>query len=269
MKPHVWTGAIGSIVLSATAAWAQKISLGIMEDTPRPEHYSLRLEYRRFRSILGEESQVQKGSGGRPGTLLDLKRDLGLADKDTSQVRGTLRLSARQKLRVSYTRLDYLGDVASSTRAFTYGATTFDRNARVLTSVKGGYYAADFELDLARGPWGFVGALLGAKVFDVDTVVVDPGAGKRETDTLRTPIPVLGVVGRGYAGRMSFEGELSGIDVGQRGSLWDADVSGRVHLSDRSAVAVGYRRLSLSAVDDPDLLALKLSGIHFGIELSF
>ena len=235
------------------------------EEVPPPEAYRLRLEYRQWVPIL--TSEVQNGSGGDPGTLLDGEKDLGIEDKRTFEVSGVLQMKPRHKLRGSYTRLDYDGDTKAR-KTFRFDDTTFNRFTQVVTSLKGAYYRGEYQFDIVRGARGFLGGLVGAKVFDVDYVIVAPSQGDREVDTVRLPIPVLGAIGRVYTGRVSFAGELSGLSIGKRGSVWELDLSARLHLSDRLAVEGGYRLLSLHAEDKPDLVDFHQEGWNFGLEIS-
>ena len=256
-----WTGIAVLIALSlaGTAAAQDPSSL------PPAERYGLRLQYREFRP--GLSGDIQKGSGATDGTLIDLDDDLAIADKRTFDVRGTIQFKPGWKLRGSYTPLDYKGDVEAN-RSFTYGETRYARRDHVITSIKGGYFSADLEWDFFKGSHGFLGAVLGAKVFDVDSAVVNASTNSRELDTITAPIPVIGLASRVYAGRVSFEGEVTGLSAGSRGSMLEAEGSVRLHISDRLAVMGGYRRLSLDGKDNRDEVKLKMGGWQFGLELS-
>lgn len=233
---------------------------------PPQESFGIRLEYREYRPTF--TGDIQKGFGDDEGTLVDVVDDLGIEDDRTFEGRITLQFKQGHKLRGSYTPLDYAGDVAAAQRDFTYGETEFQRREQVVTRIKGGYYSAAYEYDFIRGPRGFLGATLGAKIVDLDATLVAPEQGRREQDTLRAPVPAVGVVTRVYAGRVSLEGELSGFTLGDRGTLIEFDTAGRVHFSDRLAVSGGYRYLKVKARDDRDFGDLSLSGWHFGIEIS-
>lgn len=248
-----------AVVLLASPALARA------QELAPPEHYRLRLEYVRwFPSLTGE---LQKGSGDVPGTRVDLKADLGLEDHSSNEFKGVLRLGARMKLRAAYTPLDYDGDVIAS-RAFLFDGTFFRRDARTVTSLKGTLWSGDLEFDFLRGGWGYLGFLLGARVVDVDTVIVQPEEGRRETGTLRAPVPVLGVSGRLYTGRVSLSAEISGLTIGSRGTLYDVEAQLRYHLTDRLAVGGGYRLLSVRGEDGTDFIELRSQGARIVLELS-
>jgi hypothetical protein len=256
-----WTGGAALTLFSlAGAASAQDSS-----NLPPAEKYGLRLQYREFRpSLTGD---VQKGFANKDGTVVDVKNALGIADKRTFDVRGAIQFKRGWKLRGSYTPLDYKGDTEVGT-GFNYGETRYARFERVVTTVKGAYYSADLEWDFIKGPHGFLGAVVGAKLFDVDAALVNVSVNSREVDTLTSPIPVIGLATRLYAGRVSVEGEIAGLSAGSRGSAWEAEGSVRLHVSDRLAAMAGYRHLSLNGKDGLDQVKLKLGGWQFGLEIS-
>ena len=256
-----WTGGAALIALSlAGGASAQDSS-----NLPPAEKYGVRLQYREFRpSLTGE---AQKGSGGEAGTLVDVTHDLGIEDKRTFDVRGTIQFKRGWKIRGSYTPLSYRGDTEAPS-TFTYGDTRYERFERVVTSMKGGYYSADLEWDFIKGQHGFLGAVVGAKMFDVDASLVNVSINAREVDTITSPMPVIGLASRIYAGRVSVEGEVTGLSAGSRGSVLEAEGSVRLHVSDRLAVMGGYRHLSLDGKDGKDQVNLKLGGWQFGLEIS-
>ncbi len=232
------------------------------DDIPSAEQYVLRLEYREFRPEL--VGTAQKGSAG---TEVNFKKDLKVEDRRTFEVQGALQIKRGHKLRGSYTPFDYRGDTELR-KTIVYGDTTYERFTRVVTSLKGGYYSASYEWDFMRGPKGYIGALIGAKVFDMDTILVAPDEGRREVKTVRAPIPVLGATGRVYAWRFSFDGEFAALSIGDRGTLYEYEVGTRFHLSDRIAAQGGYRKLSVDVKDGADKGNLKIGGWQFGLEIS-
>jgi hypothetical protein len=252
--------ALPLLLLVPAAAQAQ------VENYPTQERYVVRVEYREFRP--GLDGEVTHGASGVEGTAVDLDRDLAIGDERTFEVRGAIQIRRGHKIRGSYTPLDYSGEVPESRRTFTYGGTEYHRFDRVLSTFKGAYYGASYEWDFVRGSRGYLGAVLGARVLDIDAVVAAPERGLREFDTLRTPVPVVGGATRLYAGRMSIEGELVGFTLGSKGKVWELETSARMHISDRLAVQGGYRRISIKGEDGSDNGDIKIKGWQFGLELS-
>jgi hypothetical protein len=236
------------------------------EEYPTQEGYTLRVEYREFRPTLTGE--VIHGSGGVEGTAVDLEDDLGVEDERAFELRGAIQLRRGHKLRLSYTPLDYAGEVEEARRDFTYGATEYERFDRLASTFKGAYYGASYEWDFIKGARGFLGATLGARMLDIDAVVAAPDRGLREVDTLRTPVPALGLVTRLYSGRLSIEGEVAGFTMGDRGSLLEFEASARIHVSDRLAAMGGYRRIKIEGEDGADTGDVTFKGWQFGLELS-
>ena len=258
---RAWTGGAALVALSLAAT----VSAQDPSNLPGPERYGLRLQYQEFRPTL--TGNTQKGSGDKDGSVVDVMDDLGLADKRTFDASGIIQFKKGWKLRGSYTPVSYDGDVESG-RAYSYGEMRVVRFDRVRSSVKGAYYSGDLEYDFVKGPHGFLGALVGAKVFDVDSSLVDVSTNSREVDTITAPIPVIGLTGRGYAGKLSFEGEFAGLSAGSHGSMYEVQGSVRLHISDHLAASGGYRYLSLDGKDNRDEVKIKLSGWTFGLELS-
>ena len=248
--------AVALVVCVTNIAWSQ--------DVAPPEHYRLRLEYDYWiAEITGE---IQKGGDELTGRV-DVTEDLGLENKDLHDFRATLRLGGRHKLRGSWVSLDYDGDVILE-RAFIFDGTFFRQGERTVTSMKGNLWSAEYELDLLQSGVGHLGLLIGAKYLDVDSVIVQPEVGRRETGTQRAPVPVLGASGRFYVGRLSFSAEITGLTLGSRGSLYDVSGQARFHVTDRVGVGAGYRWLRVRGENDDDYLRISNEGVRFGVELS-
>lgn len=259
MRPHLLAG-LGACVVGLLPAAVHA------QDLPAAERYHLRGEYWRWSVNL--DSQLQKGFGNDPGTLIDGQQTLGLDGGKSNVVRGTIRFGKSAKLRGSWTELDYRGD-RTSPETFTFGDETFFRGERVITAVKGNLYTADFEYDFVKRKEGFFGLYFGAVYLDADSVLVARGTSKQVAQTGKVPLPILGLNGRTYYGRrFSFEGEVGGGTIGSRGHVWVTSFTARLHISDRLAAVGGYRRISLRGRDDRDSVDVKLSGWLFGGEFS-
>lgn len=237
------------------------------QELPVYEQYSFRAEYLEWRPSL--TGLVAKGSSAAaPGTMIDLIDDLAIADDRAFEVRATLQFKPGTKLRGSYTPIDYGGEVVAD-RTLRFGDVAFFRNTPVFTTIKGGIYSADFELDLAKSSWGFFGVKVGARYLDADVVLVAPDRGERETEEFRLPIPTLGVALRLYTGRVSISGDLAGITLGSRGHMYEGDAAVRIHFSDRLAATGGYRIVKFKGEDEPDFVQFRMGGFTFGGEVTF
>jgi hypothetical protein len=232
---------------------------------PSAEDYHLRLEY-----LWGSpypDGQLQKGLGEDPGTLLDVRLDLGVEENAANVLRGALRLGQSWKLRGSWMPLDFGGDTEAR-QPFTYGTLEARVGDRIVSSLKGNLFGGDVEWDFVRRPGGFLGVLFGVRYFDVDTLVVNATLIDRVAETQRLPIPVVGLASRTYFSRFSAEAEIAGMTAGSRGHLLELLFAVRFHVSDHLAATGGYRRLTIEGQDERDFLELKLGTWTFGAEIS-
>jgi len=231
------------------------------------EAYRIRIEYRFFESTL--EGTAAKGIGGVPGTTFDVKEDLGFTDDRTWEARGAIKLGVKWKLRGGYAALDWAGQVDLASR-IRFDDTTFNAGENVASSLKGGYYGGDLEFDFLSRPQGFLGVTAGARAPDVDFVISAPDSGKRELGTYRPVSPVLGLIGRFYAGRLSIEGAAATFAEISGRKIIDAEIGARIHISDRLALSGGYRYVAFKANaegESGDFADFKASGWTYGIEL--
>jgi hypothetical protein len=241
-------------------------ALASAQDVAPAEEYTVRLEYL-FWSPQ-PTGQLQKGFSEQEGTLLDVQDDLGMTEGGMNPARGTLRLGRSVKLRGSWSPLDFAGDAVSD-ELFLYGDTIVAPGQRVVSGLTGNYISADIAWDFLRRPQGFLGLLVGVRYFDVDVLVLNADSGSRVTETERLPIPVLGLAGRAYFGKwFSLEGELAGLPAGDRGHVYEILATGRAHASEKIALALGYRRLSVEGRNDRDYFNLGLGTWTIGAELS-
>ena len=138
------------------------------------------------------------------------------------------------------------------------------------SSLKGGFYGGDLEYDFIARPEGFLGVTAGARAPDVDYAISSPATGKRELGTYRPVAPMVGVIGRFYAGKISFEGSgATFVKISGRKAV-EAEIGVRIHISDRFALSGAYRYLSFKAEPDGDLgdmADFKMSGWMYGIEI--
>lgn len=235
---------------------------GRAAELPAPEQYKLRVEYQEWRPDLSAEL-----SSGLLGTRLDLKDDLGIADERSFEVRGALQLVPGFKIRGGVTPLDYLADVRID-RTFVFNGRVYPVSARVVSEVSGKLYSAHLEFDLLKTPVGYLGVMIGGELFDGRASIAAPQFGLIEAEELNTPVPVVGATGRLYAGRLSFEGELTGLTIGDRGHTYEMRLGARFHIVERVAVGAGYRFFKIEGRDDPDFVDFRQGGLTFGAELS-
>ncbi len=258
-------GALGAFVLSVVfpvAVFGQS-----SQEIAPAEKYHVRAEWRWWTpSISGT---IQKGFGSAPGTPLSLTDNLGITNEGTWILDGAIKLSRSFKLTGSYIPLSYTGQQAATTN-FIYGSELFLKDEEIQTSIKAQVFSGAIEWDFYKGKGGYAGVFFGADVLLTDSVLVAPATGQRVIDSGTLPVPILGVAGRAYVGRhFSLSALLGGFTLGDRGHMFETDLTARLHISDRFAGAVGYYRLSFEGTDGRDFVSLTLGGLSFGAEVSF
>jgi hypothetical protein len=233
------------------------------QELPSPEYYHVRGEYSWWWPKLGGE--IQKGLSG---TITDVTDDLGVTDQSTWELRATARFGASHKLSGTYTQLDYDGDITNHATV-RYGDQVYFEGTRLLTSMKGGYYGGQYEWDFAKGPWGFFGGVLGARLLDLDVLLVAPIEARREQESVRVWRPILGVTGRGYLGkRLSIAGTFAGLTVGSRGYALEFEATAQFHIFDRLAIKGGFRSIKVKDETDTTFIEFRNNGGTLGVELS-
>lgn len=241
------------------------VSSAIAGELPKEEQYKLRGEYLEWRPKLS--SQVGATLSGITGSLVDFTDDLGIVDERTYQLRAALQFAPGHKLRFSYTPVEYAGDVRVG-RTVTILGQSFDFSTQVVSSLKGKLYFGAYEFDIVKTRAGYFGLLLGAQYFDGGAAFAAPQFRILEEVAPTVPIPVVGATARGYVGKLSFEGEFSGLTIGDRGHAYELSLGARFHLTTKLAGAGGYRQVKVQGRDGADFLSLRMGGFTFGLELS-
>ncbi len=253
----------GPMAVLALALMAGSASAQDPDFRPPAERYGLRLHYNTGVPELTGDTR----KGTEDSDFIDFNEDLGFENVRTFDARMIIQFRKGKKFRAGYTPLDYTGD-QDAPKTFTYGDTRYERFTRVVSSAKGGYLSADFQWDFIQKPWGFLGLIVGAQAIDVDVSVVDVADNVREVDTYRMAVPVAGLAARAYSGKFSFEGEISGLTVGDRGNVFDTHGMVRFHVSDRLALQGGYRLLRVTGNEGDAEVNLRMRGWVYGLELS-
>jgi len=245
-------------VLAAVPAAAQSTF-------PESEQYSFRLQGRLWGPGISSEIQ---SSGRSEGTLIDVVRDLGVEDQSTFEGRLTVQMGLGHKFRLGYTNLRYTGE-KRITKEIRFGDTTYPRSTLLVSSLKGSYFSGDYEMDFMKGSSGYLGALVGGKFFDLDAVLSAPERAERDVETVRVPVPVVGLVGQAYYGRFSAGAELSGFTIGPTANFVELYVHGRFEVGSQLGIEAGYRVFHVRGEHSDDILDMTLGGLFFGAEVNF
>jgi hypothetical protein len=203
------------------------------------------------------------------GDRIDFIDDLGLEKKTFKQLRVTLRLSKKHKLRFEYTPINYEQPDGVLRRNVIFNGILYSASLPVSTELDWNAYRFTYEYDIISRDRGFLGILLEAKYTDVRAELLN--FFNNEFVHARAPIPAVGVIGRVYVvPNISITGEFSGfklpesIDEDYSAKYFDFDLYGTVNFSDHFGAQAGFRSFDVFYRVDQDEGELKLKGLYFG-----
>ena len=232
----------------------------------------------------GEEYRIEGGAGlwfpsakiavsserfGIEGTTIDFKNDLGLADRNFSDLRLVLRPSRRSKFRFEFIPMKY-EQSATLRKDIVFNGIRYRFGLPVNSILEWKAYRLGYEFDFISNDRGFAGFVVEAKYTDVKVDLASPIA--NEFARARAPIPAIGGIGRFYVvPNISITGEFTGFKLPEelikdtRAHYIDFDLYGTVNFTNNVGAQVGYRSLDLGYLVDSDLGEMVLKGMYLGI----
>jgi len=206
------------------------------------------------------------------GTLIDLERDLGLADDEGLEGRLLIFPTRSFFLRLAYVPLDLTGDQMIA-QAIDFGGESFDVNVRVVSGLELEYgrFHAGWMFHTASGRLR-IGPMIG-------------GAGLRGDATLTAPdlpFPIaaseefegafgsLGLLIEGEpVSRLELFAEVSQLVGVDEGDVTDFEAGARVRLVGELRLVAAMRTLTIDFEDKGDRLETDIEGLSLGLSLRF
>lgn len=218
--------------------------------------------------ITDLEGNAKVTTSSLDGTDINFKDDLGVGDEDFPEVRVILSLLGSSKLRLAYTQVGYSGN-KDITRDVYFDGQTYSLGVNVDTEV-------DLQYVRLGWIWEFlnisdklkISSLIEAKGFIVEaslkTTVIS------ESESFTGGVPSVGaIVEFQPLKQIGIFAEVSGIDVGSYGYLYDAEVGVKINPIESFSINAGYRILDLNFENDSDYAELKISGPFLSGEFRF
>lgn len=215
---------------------------------------------------------TSSGSGalsGLPGSKIDAKQDLGLADKRLPQFELVLRPARSHKFRLQYIPIKYT-QTTTLKQEIAFNGQRYPVRVPVNSILDWKAARFGYEFDFITRSRGFGGFIIEAKYTDVRVDLQSPF--QTEFAHARAPIPALGGIARVYVvPRVSITGEVTGfklpdsIDNRYAAHYVDIDIYGTVNATNNVGVKAGYRSLDLGYLVKQDSGAFTLKGLYFGI----
>jgi len=250
--------------------WVVPVLLALAAGTGAAQEPRISLEGWYWQGDLEASARV---SDGTLGTTLDFKDDLGLKDEDIPEGRLVVALGSRSRLRFGYLSVGYTGD-ASVDRTIEFAGETYTIGTRVLTDLDKRYARLGWIWQFARTRNGVLrfATVLEAKGLSVDARLQAPELADPvdESDSFDGVLPTVGVALDVVPHpAVDIFLDASGLDVGDRGSMVDAEAGVRFFPHPSLGLSASYRVLDLRLDDDPDFAKLRLEGPFLGLSLRF
>lgn len=214
------------------------------------------------------DMKISGESLGIPGSIIDMKSDLGLTDHGLGEVHLVLRPTKKFKVRFQYIPLKY-EQVTQLPRPIVFNAQLYPAGTEVASSVDWKAYRIGMEIDFVSRDRGFAGLLIEDKHTSVDTTLSSAAA--VESYRAIFPVPAIGGIGRVYVTpNISITGEVSGINLPElvqdvKGHYVDIDIYGTVNFTNNIGAQLGYRSLDLEFLVDGSAAHFKPKGLYFGV----
>jgi hypothetical protein len=263
-----------ALVLAAAPAGAQYRPLtasGKSSDSanaPKGEPYHVEVAFNLWNPL--PVFTVSSEGLGIPGSTIDVQADLAMAQKQTYEVRASLRPAKKHKFNFHYVPLVYQGTTTLRT-AIIFNGIRFPVSAAVDSELRWNTFRFGYEYDFVSKNWGYIGMLLEGKYTDAQFTLTSPV----DTEYVRAqaPIPALGFTGRAYITKYaSITGEFSFFKLPEniqslqqyQAHYFDYDIYGTVNFTHNFGVQAGYRTLDLRYAAKADKGEARLDGFYFG-----
>jgi hypothetical protein len=195
-----------------------------------------------------------KVSSGIAGTDIDIKNDLGIGNKNFTE----LNFSLRKKSNWRFGFGTYKDDGATNlVQAVNYNGKSFSGNTN--SSVKIRYAKLGYSKEFAKGQ-DFT-ACYTADVYFVKFHTGLRNQTQNETNTQNAVLPTFGIaLTNQLQKKLSLYMDFSGVPLGNKGHFYNYEAGIKWTLSDRAALQSGYRIMDVKAKSNNDYTFLKMKG---------
>jgi hypothetical protein len=262
-----------AIVLAAPAALAAAQEPSTHETDASPvavgERYHVELAGTLWNpSPSGTISSAQLGI---IGDQIDFTKDLAFQQSRMKDLRVVLRPSKKAKFKIQYTPIIFQADTLVK-RAFVFNGQRYQANVPISSEFDWKVLRLGYEYDFLYKSRGFVGMLLEGRLTQMNATLAAPFG--TEYNSIRVPLPSIGVVGRGYvAPNVAINFSLSGFQIPRvpnaQANYYDWDVSSTYNINNNFGVQGGWRRVTTFIDYKNDTGNIKFQGIWFGAAVRY
>lgn len=211
---------------------------------------------------------ISSESLGIAGTEIDFVSDLGIEQRQFTDLKVVLRPTTKAKFRLGYTPIQYTGDTIL-TRDLVFNAQRYRVSLPVASELSWKQWRVGFEYDFVYRDKGFAGFIVDVKFTDVNVELSSPFVGT-EFAHAQAPIPAIGVIGRYYFHpNVAVTFELTALKVPRIDDEYEAtfidwDLNGTFNFNRYVGAQVGFRNLNVNYLFEQDTGDMTLRGLYFG-----
>lgn len=227
-----------------------------------PAHAVVDVEGRYWLSTL--DSNVKAGS---VGTDIDLVNTLGMDEKKNFfDGRIVLELGGHS-LRYGYVPLEWKGS-GSSTVVISYNGQDYAANVAIDSELNIDYHRLAYQYNFIDTLDNHLGVIVELKYFDIDAKL--ESAVRNESISIGAPVPTVGLSAQvAIPFLVKLSGEATGISLGDKAYMYDAEVSLSYKPLPFFDIAGGYRAFKLHAEDGGDELDIEITGPFIMLRADF
>ena len=207
------------------------------------------------------------------GSDINLKSDLGIADKNFPSGRFSFFISPTHRLTLNYTPISYNTD-STIKRTVEFGGETYAIDTRVIAALNLQYlrFGWAYQFVNLEGGKFKLGTLLEIKGVQGDVSLAAPDLASPIDNgwSFYAWLPTVGIaLDINPTPFLNFFAEFSGLPAGQYGTIWEAEAGIKYIPFKNFSISGGYRLVDIEARNDPDYARVKLGGPFLGLSLRF
>jgi hypothetical protein len=207
---------------------------------------------------------------GQLGSMIDVKKDLGLTDDHFSELHLVLRPAKIHKFRFQYIPIAY-EQTAALPREIVFNGQKYVVGLPVSSMLDWKAYRFGYEYDFISKDRAYGGFIFDIKYTEVSATLLSPITPPQFTNA-KAPIPAIGGIFRVYpVPNVSITGEVTGFKLPEnlikdtQGHYVDIDFYGTLNFTNYIGAQVGYRSFDVGYGVDADSGSFQLRGLYFGV----
>lgn len=206
-------------------------------------------------------------ASGSLATPIDFINTFPIEEKRFREFSVVLKAARTQKIRYSRVTFDYDGTTPLP-QPIRFQGQTFGVGIPTTADLKWTLMRVGYEWDPFATDAGFVGLVTEIEFNKLEAQLSAPSVGLTQTFERTVPVPVIGGIARGYAGKfISFTGEFDALKLNNsvlNVKFYNFDLYATANAGRNVGFQFGYRRITADYVFDEDTGDMKLKGLYFG-----